>query len=178
METTLHAGSINRSSDDASPVTWRGTLEYIHIAELAAVEMEELQQALLLEGIGIEGDRYATAKGYYSYKPHADRQVTLIEIETLEALQRDHGTVLLPHESRRNLTTRGVPLNHLVGKHFRVGSTVLYGGRLNVPCKYLEQLLDRPLFNLLLNRSGLNCRIIKGGTIKKGDPIEPIRSTG
>ncbi|WP_370690700.1 MOSC domain-containing protein [Falsiroseomonas sp.] len=95
-------------------------------------------------------------------------------METLDALRRDHGLTLEPHESRRNLTTQGVPLNHLVGRHFRVGEVVLFGGRLNVPCKYLDDLLGRPLFNPLLNRSGLNCRIIKGGTIRPGDAIEPV----
>lgn len=155
-------------------MNWAGRLEYIHICEMAGVEMEELAHAKLIEGVGIEGDRYATARGYYSNKPHADRQVTLIEVETLDALERDHGIILLPHESRRNLTTRDVPLNHLVGKRFRVGEVVLYGGRLNRPCKYIEELLDRQLFNQLLNRSGLNCQIVRGGTIHKGDPIEPL----
>ena len=69
--------------------------------------------------------------------------------------------------------TRGVPLNHLVGEYFRVGEVLLFGGRLNVPCDYLDQLLERPLFNHLLNRSGLNCRIIEGGTIRRGDIIRP-----
>ncbi len=100
-------------------------------------------------------------------------QVTLIEIETIEAIRRDHGIALEPHETRRNLTTRGVPLNHLVGQRFRVGEVILYGGRLNVPCKYLDELLDRPLFNPLLNRSGLNCQIVRGGHIRPGDVIEP-----
>ncbi|NKE46953.1 MOSC domain-containing protein [Roseomonas frigidaquae] len=138
------------------------------------MEMEELPAARMIEGVGIEGDRYATGRGTYSYKPHEDRQCTLIEMETLDALRRDHGLTLEPHESRRNLTTQGVPLNHLVGRHFRVGEVVLFGGRLNVPCKYLDDLLGRPLFNPLLNRSGLNCRIIKGGTIRPGDVIEPV----
>jgi len=154
-------------------VSWRGRLEHIHIAEQTSAEMEELLEAKLIAGVGIEGDRYATGKGYYSYKPHPDRQVTLIEMETLEALKRDHGLSLAPYESRRNLTTRGVPLNHLVGKYFRVGEVLLYGGRLNVPCDYLDKLLDRPLFNPLLNRSGLNCRIVEGGTLRRGDIIEP-----
>jgi MOSC domain-containing protein YiiM len=154
--------------------TWRGELLHICIAERAAVEMEELESAALIAGVGIEGDRYATGTGHYSTKPHADRQVTLIEIETLEALERDHQIVMTPIESRRNLTTRGVPLNHLVSRHFRVGNVVLLGGRLNVPCKYLEELLDRPVFTPLLNRSGLNCRIVAGGTIRRGDPIVPM----
>ena len=153
---------------------WGGRLIAVHIAEQASVEMEELQAARLIEGVGIEGDRYATGRGTYSYKPHQDRQCTLIEMETMEALRRDHGLALEPHESRRNLTTEGVPLNHLVGRQFRVGEVVLFGGRLNVPCKYLDELLGRPLFNPLLNRSGLNCRIIRGGTIRPGDAIEPV----
>lgn len=152
---------------------WRGELLAIHIAEQASVEMIGLDEAELISGVGIKGDRYATGKGYYSYKPHADRQVTLIEIETIEGIRRDHGLALEPHETRRNLTTRGAPLNHLVGKRFRVGDVILYGGRLNVPCKYLDELLDRPLFNPLLNRSGLNCQIIRGGFIRPGDAIRP-----
>ncbi len=153
---------------------WAGRLIAAYIAEQASMEMEELPAARMIEGVGIEGDRYATGRGTYSYKPHEDRQCTLIEMETLDALRRDHGLTLEPHESRRNLTTQGVPLNHLVGRHFRVGEVVLFGGRLNVPCKYLDDLLGRPLFNPLLNRSGLNCRIIKGGTIRPGDVIEPV----
>jgi len=152
---------------------WRGELLSIHIAEQASVEMQSLAEAELVAGVGIPGDRYATGKGTYSFKPHADRQVTLIEMETIEGIRRDHGLALEPHETRRNLTTRGVPLNHLVGREFSVGQVVLFGGRLNVPCKYLDELLDRPLFNPLLNRSGLNCRIIKGGVIRPGDAIMP-----
>ena len=81
---------------------------------------------------------------------------------------------LAPGDHRRNLTTAGVPLNHLVGKRFKVGEAVLTGGRLNFPCKYLERLLGLPVYTPLLNRSGLNCRIEVGGTIRKGDLITPL----
>jgi MOSC domain-containing protein YiiM len=150
-----------------------GALLAIHIAPEASAPMVELDAARLIEGVGIEGDRYATARGTYSHKPHADRQVTLIEIETLDALRRDHGIDLAPHETRRNLTTAGVPLNHLVGREFRIGEVVLVGGRLNVPCLYLEDLLGKPVFKPLIHRSGLNCRIVKGGTIRPGETIRP-----
>jgi MOSC domain-containing protein YiiM len=153
---------------------WYGTLKGIFIAELAAVEMESVPDVLMKAGIGVEGDRYAMGRGYYSGKPHADRQVTLIEEETLEALARDHSITVLPEETRRNLLTRGVPLNHLVGRRFRIGEVELYGGRLNVPCKYLERLLDRKVFDPLINRSGLNCRILNTGRIHVGDPIVPV----
>jgi MOSC domain-containing protein YiiM len=67
----------------------------------------------------------------------------------------------------------GVPLNHLVGRQFRVGEVVLEGTRLNFPCKYLEMVTGKDVYEPLLNRSGLNCRIIKGGVIRPGDPLAP-----
>ena len=151
---------------------WQGELLHIHVASNAAAPMEELREARLVAGIGIEGDRYATGLGTYSRKPHLDRQVTLIEIEVLEAIARDRGIELAPGEHRRNLTTRGVPLGHLVGQYFRVGDCVLYGGRMNVPCLYLETLRGKKVFKPLLNRSGLNCRIVMGGIISNLERIE------
>lgn len=152
---------------------WHGTLLKVFTAEIAGAEMVEHEAAVLVAGYGIEGDRYATGLGHYSRLPHEDRQLTLIEVETLEALARDHGIELAAHETRRNMLTSGVPLNHLVGKRFRVGDALLYGGRLNVPCKYLENLLDKPVFSPLINRSGLNCQIVEGATVRPGDTILP-----
>jgi MOSC domain-containing protein YiiM len=151
---------------------WLGELLHIHAAPQASASMQALSDARLLAGVGIEGDRYATRLGTYSKKHHIDRQVTLIEAETLEALARDHDIELLPYEHRRNLTTRDVPLNYLVGQYFRIGDCVLYGGRLNVPCLYLENLIGKKVFKLLLNRSGLNSRIVVGGVIRTRDRIE------
>ena len=151
---------------------WQGELLYIHVASTASAAMEELSEAILVGGVGIEGDRYATGLGTYSTRPHIDRQVTLIEVEVLEAIARDRGIALAPHAHRRNLTTRGVPLGHLVGQYFRVGDCVLYGGRLNVPCLYLEALLGKRVFKPLINRSGLNCRIVRGATIRNHQRIE------
>jgi MOSC domain-containing protein YiiM len=153
-------------------MAWQGELLHIHVASQAAAPMEELPEARLAVGLGIEGDRYATELGTYSKRPHIDRQITLIEVEVLEAIARDRGIELAPSEHRRNLTTRGVPLGHLVGQYFRVGDCVLYGGRMNVPCLYLETLLSKKVFRPLINRSGLNCRIIVGGTIRKRERIE------
>ena len=150
---------------------WQGELLHIHVASTASAAMEALPDANLIAGIGIEGDRYATGLGTYSKRPHIDRQVTLIEVEVLEAIARDRGIQLAPHEHRRNLTTRGVPLGHLVGQYFRVGDCVLYGGRLNVPCLYLETLLGKKVFKPLINRSGLNCRIVVGGVVRSHDRV-------
>ncbi|TMJ33495.1 MAG: MOSC domain-containing protein [Alphaproteobacteria bacterium] len=145
----------------------------------ASAAMQELAEATLVPGRGIEGDRYFKGIGTYSPKPDV-REVTLIEMEVLEAMARGDPSFpgekveLSPMQHRRNLTTAGVPLNHLVGKRFKVGETVLMGGRMNFPCKYLEKLLGLPVYTPLLNRSGLNCRIELGGSIRKGDAVIPL----
>jgi MOSC domain-containing protein YiiM len=160
-------------------MSWSGRLLHIHIAERASLQMQELDEAKLIAGRGVEGDRYFTGTGTYSPKPDV-REVTLIEMEVLEAIARGdppapgEKVTIAPGEHRRNLTTLGVPVNHLVGKRFRVGEAVLIGGRLNFPCRYLERLLGRPVYEALLNRSGLNCRIERGGIIRKGDPITSL----
>jgi MOSC domain-containing protein YiiM len=152
---------------------WTGTLRHIHITAKARDPMQELAEAKLVAGDGIEGDRYSLGTGTYSMKPEPGRQVTLIEAETLEALARDEGISLTPQEHRRNLTVTGVPLNHLVGRRFRVGEVLLEGTRLNFPCKYLELVTDKPVYTPLLNRSGLNCIIVEGGVIRPGDALTP-----
>ncbi len=166
-------------TDTMPPPRWRGELLHIHIAPSASYEMEALEEATLVAGRGIEGDRYFLGTGTYSGLP-AVRDLTLIEVEVLEAIARndpplqDSAMVIDPAEHRRNLTVRGVPLAHLVGTRFRIGDTILRGARLNFPCRYLEQLLGRPVYLPLYNRAGLNCAIEQGGSIRIGDRIEPL----
>ena len=158
---------------------WQGKLLNIHVAPSASYEMEELQEAECVAGRGIVGDRYYDGTGTYSPKPDV-REVTLIEQEALDAISRndpplqDEPITLEPKDHRRNLTVMGVPLNHLVGRRFRVGEVILRGGRLNFPCRYLEELLGLPVYLPLYNRSGLNCGIERGGTIRPNDIIELI----
>ena len=174
------AGAVAREIEGGA-TAWRGTLLHIHIAPAASYEMEELTEACCVAGRGIEGDRYHDGTGTYSPKPDV-REVTLIEQEALDALARNDPPLqtgplrIEPVDHRRNLTVRGVPLNHLVGRRFRVGEVVLRGGRLNFPCKYLEELLGLPVFLPLYNRSGLNCAIERGGTIRPGDEITLLDS--
>lgn len=156
-----------------------GRLLHIHIAPAASYEMEEVPEATCVAGQGILGDRYYLKTGTYSPKPDI-REVTLFEMETLLALARNdpplqQGPITLaPGDHRRNFTVQGVPLNHLVGRRFRVGEVVLRGGRLNFPCKYLDELLGLPLYLPLYNRSGLNCSIEVGGVVRQGDAIQPL----
>jgi MOSC domain-containing protein YiiM len=172
-----HPAAQDALQSRGGATNWKGQLLHIHIAPGASYEMEELGEAVCVAGRGIVGDRYFLGTGTYS--PKADvREITIIEQEALDALSRNdppmqsNPIVLRPGDHRRNLTVRGVPLNHLVGRRFRVGEVILRGGRLNFPCKYLEELLGLRVFLPLYNRSGLNCGIEKGGKIYRGDVIE------
>lgn len=138
---------------------WQGKLLHIHTTPAGREPMIARDTAQLIQGIGIEGDRYALGTGKYSDFPDI-RDVTLIEIETIIALKRDHGVDLPLEEHRRNLTTKNVPLNHLVGKRFWVGEVLLEGGRLNTPCRYLDLVTGKSVNDILLHRSGLNCSIV------------------
>ena len=102
--------------------------------------MEALTEMHLIEDGGIEGDGYLFETGTYSDLPESGRQITLLELETLQALARDHDhdISLAPHEHRRNVTVEGVPINNVVGRRFRVGCTVLEGIRLSTPCTHIE----------------------------------------
>lgn len=152
---------------------WTGVVEGLHIAPRSFLPMRSFARLALVAGKGIEGDRYAAQEGFYSDRPEEGRQVTLFEAETLEALLRDHKIALKPEDHRRNITTRGVPLNHLVGERFRIGAAVLEGTRLSTPCRHIEQITGLEIFNPLLNRSGLHARILVGGDVFTGDAVEP-----
>ena len=152
---------------------WAGVVRYLHITPRAFLPMEAFDQLTLVPGKGIEGDRYMIGResGFYSHKPEEGRQVTLFEIETLEALARDAKIQMLPEEHRRNVTVQGVPLNHLVGRQFWVGETLLEATRLSTPCRHIEEILGKAVFDPLINRSGLNCRILRGGVVRVGDAV-------
>ena len=100
------------------------------------------------------------------------RELTLIETETLEALPA-LGVKVSAAETRRNVATAGVPLNHLVGREFRVGAVRLRGTRLCEPCKYLEGLTQAGAMLALLHRGGLRAQILNDGVIRVGDTIQP-----
>ena len=154
---------------------WHGKLLHIHTTPAGRAPMVAHPSAKLLAGVGVEGDRYALGTGKYSPFPDI-REVTLIEIETIIALKRDHDIDLALEEHRRNLTTQDVPLNHLVGKRFWVGQVLLEGGRLNTPCRYLDLVTGKSVNDILVHRSGLNCSIVQGGDVRVGDSIRPENS--
>ena len=155
-------------------MTWTGTVIGLHIAPRSFLPMGDLDQVTLITDKGIDGDRYSKDDGFYSDRPEPGRQLTLFESEVLEALARDHGITLAATDHRRNVTTRSVPVNHLVGRRFRIGQAVAEGTRLSVPCRHIEQITGQEIFAPLINRSGLHARILDGGIVRRGDRIVPL----
>lgn len=147
-----------------------GEVVSIYIATTAAAPMLSIESARAVPGKGLEGDRYFEQRGTFS-KPTPDREVTLIESEALSALAREAGILLEPGTSRRNITTRGVSLNDLVGKEFRVGDVALRGLQLCEPCAHLAKLTGKKVVRGLTHRGGLRAQILTAGVIRTGDAI-------
>ncbi len=133
--------------------------------------MKSVTNVRALTGKGLEGDRYSSKLGTYSNQPGSGREVTLIEIEAIEALKRDYGIELDAGLARRNIVTRGAPLNHFVDKEFKIGEVILRGTRLCEPCAHMEKLTVKGAMRGLIHRGGLRAEIVKGGTIRLGDVI-------
>jgi MOSC domain-containing protein YiiM len=150
---------------------FRGNVVSLHIARDAAVPMESIREVKAVAEQGLEGDRYFNGIGYWSKHPGVSREVTLIEIEAIEALEREKNIAIAPGAARRNVVTRGVPLNHLVGREFQVGAVRLRGTRLCEPCAYLEGLTQKGVLAGLIHRGGLRAEIVTGGTIRVEDII-------
>lgn len=153
-------------------MSWQGTVKTIHIGD-SGVELRSVQEAQAQAGLGLVGDRYHAGTGSFSKKKGPDREITLIEQEALEGFEREYGISLTSGESRRNVTTVGVPLNHLVGKRFKVGSVVLQGIRLCEPCGHLKKLTGKDVDGLK-HRGGLRAQILEGGTIRCGDVVQGV----
>jgi len=152
-------------------MTAKATVVSIHIAPSAAAPTKEVAVVHAVAGKGLEGDRYFSQAGTYSHQGGSSRQVTLIEIEAVEAVKRDYGIELNPGESRRNIVTRGVPLNHLVGREFKIGEITLCGTHLCEPCSHLERLSRKGVQHALIHRGGLNADILTDGVIRIGDAV-------
>ncbi|MAT80055.1 MAG: sulfurase [Phycisphaerae bacterium] len=146
----------------------------IWIAPVAGQPMVSREIVQAIAGEGLEGDRYRSAGSWSRDDGKPDQELTLIEIEQLEWFEKETGQVLPPSMTRRNILTRGISLNELVGSRIRIGGVELEGMRLCEPCKTLQERTGLPVLPALVHRAGLNCRIIKTGEIRVGDAIEPM----
>jgi MOSC domain-containing protein YiiM len=130
---------------------------------------ESVERAQALAGKGLEGNRYFYADG----GAPDGRALTLIAAEALDAFERETNIVLSAAETRRNVLTRGVDVNALVGKRFRIGDVECLGVELCEPCSHLQSLTQPGVLKGLVHRAGLNADILSDGDIAVGDAVVP-----
>ena len=152
-----------------------GEIVEIHIAPTAGASMQSIPTAELEVNKGIIGDRYYVHSGTFSEKlvakGDADWHVTLIETEEIDKFNNAMELAFSYGDFRRNIITRGIGLNALVGTQFKVGEVLLEGVRLCEPCAHLASLLSDRVLPDMVGRGGLRARIIEGGKISTGDNI-------
>jgi len=143
----------------------------IYVSPKRLAPMEARDSVRAVAGTGIEGDHRFDPTGEIAKKKGPGREITLIEIEAVEAVFRDYKIQLGADQTRRNVITRGIALNHFIGKEFRVGDLRLQGVELCEPCARLESMTQKGVKEALIHRGGIRARILEGGTLRVGDAI-------
>ncbi|HWD85252.1 MAG TPA: MOSC domain-containing protein [Solirubrobacteraceae bacterium] len=151
-----------------------GRVEAIFVAPHAGAPMRPRGEVRAIAGRGLEGDRYAAGEGTFSVVGGRGNDLTLIAGEVLDALELPDGRPLTGAEARRNVITRGLDLNALVGWRFRIGELELIGRRLCEPCAHVQRLTRPGVLRELVHRGGLRADLITSGTLKVGDRITPV----
>ncbi|HXK13037.1 MAG TPA: MOSC domain-containing protein [Gaiellaceae bacterium] len=141
-----------------------GVVAGLLVAPDAEALLHRVDTAQAIAGHGLEGDRYAEGRGTFSGRGRG-YELTLVEAEALEDVE------LSWEDARRNIVTRGIELNALVGRRFTIGSVECIGRRLAEPCSHLEKLTRPGIMRPLVHRAGLRADILVGGTISVGDAV-------
>lgn len=162
-----------------SPPATEGRVEAVVVAERAEAPMRQVSTVRAIPGRGLEGDRYADAAG--TFTPRDGRRggydLTLVEAEVLDRLALPGGRRLGYADARRNIVTRGLDLNALVGRRFMVGEVECLGRRLCEPCAHLERLTHPGVLRGLIHRGGLRADIVTGGSIDEGAVVRVVDET-
>jgi hypothetical protein len=153
-----------------------GTVEAVVLAPDPEAAMTAVERATARAGRGLEGDRYFDGRGTFSSTHARGHDLTLIEAEVLDALRLPNGR-LAAEDARRNVVTRGIDLNALVGRRFRIGDVECFGQRLCEPCAHLERLTARAgkpgTLRALIHKGGLRADVLTDGEIRAGSDIVP-----
>ena len=149
-----------------------GTVEAIAITNDREEPMTLVEHAIARAGRGLEGDRYFAQRGTFTNVHGRGHDLTLIEAEALDALELPAGR-LAAEDARRNVVTRGIDLNALVGRRFTIGAVECFGQRLCEPCAHLERLTTPGTLRALIHKGGLRADVLSDGRIAVGDPVSP-----
>ena len=150
-----------------------GCVVAIYTSGSAQAPMRAVDEAFVEAGKGLAGDRYYRRNGRVSdeLERTRDSEITLIESEEITRFNETEGLDLGLGALRRNIVTRGIGLNTLVDRRFRVGEVWLEGIRLCEPCAHLAKLVTPRVLPGLVHRAGLRACIVAGGTIRTGDAV-------
>lgn len=152
-----------------------GVVERIFVASDATAPVRAVDAARAVPGRGLEGDRYFDRRGTFSTWPGTGRDVTLVAAEAIEAVEAQLGLALPAGATRRNVVTRGVDLDALVGHELSIGEVRLRGMRPCEPCDHLARLLgDERLLRAFAHRGGLRCDVLVGGVLRAGDEVHVV----
>ena len=143
------------------------TVAHIFIAAAHGEPMRSVQSVHAIPGQGLSGDRYAVGQK----RKGPDRDVTLIELENIEAFRAATGHDLSVDGPRRNIVTTGIRLNDLCGRQFRIGSVLALGVELCEPCKLFQKRTYAEVLPFFVGKGGLRAKIVSAGDIGVGDEI-------
>lgn len=167
----LEAGWVvasHKATPERVPTAGHGVVDALAIAPAAEAPMQGVESATAVAGAGLEGDRYARGAGTFSPGRSDGREVTLVAAEALA----DAGVG--PLEARRNVVVRGIDVDALRGRRFRIGEVELIGRRRCEPCAHLQRLTRPGVLRALVHRGGLRADIVRGGELRVGDAVEPL----
>lgn len=152
----------------AAPLS-SGVVTGIFVAPAKGEPAQQVEKVRAISGQGLAGDRHVAGTGTFpSGLPGS--ALTLIEAEVCDTFEPPLG----PDEHRRNIVTRGIDLNGLVGRVFTIGAVCCRGMRLCEPCKVVQHYADRPVLRDLVHRGGLRADILEDGEIKVGDEVRLV----
>jgi MOSC domain-containing protein YiiM len=148
-----------------------GSLVELWLTGAAAEPMRRVPAVEVIAGRGLAGDRYALGGGTWAQYPDLEKQVTLIDRESVAEVAREVGAQLGTGDTRRNLVTTALDLPSLVGQWFTVGGALLFGMKRCPPCTHLERLTGLRLVKAMVHRGGINAAVFAGGPIAEGDAV-------
>jgi MOSC domain-containing protein YiiM len=144
----------------------------ILVADSPSTPMNSLGQVRAVPGSGLEGDRYFSGVGTFSPHPQKpDFEITLIELENIQAFAKESGLPFDALAARRNFVTEGVRLNDLIGRDFWLGAVRIRGIRLCEPCSYLAKVSFAEVLKGLVHKGGIRAQILSERTIHAGDSV-------
>jgi MOSC domain-containing protein YiiM len=151
---------------------FEGKVIAINIAPTEEAPLQSVNEVRAIPGHGLEGDRYCHRQE--TPNPRPDRELTLVEAEAIEALRSEFKIDFDLSGTRRNVVTRGVPLNHLVGKEFWIGDVKARGLKLCEPCAHLQRMSHAKVLPGLVHRGGLRAQILTEGMIRVGETVRGL----